>query len=68
MNEPKRHADGDRNVIITRAVNDLDVFINEHNPEIDVPISDGVWDRLDKMAVEIEVYAASKITAILAQQ
>ena len=45
---------GNRNVIITRATNDLDEIINNHDPEIDVPIKDGVWDRLDKMAVEIE--------------
>jgi hypothetical protein len=68
MNNPKRHADGSRNVIITRAVNDLDSIINGHDPEVDVPISDGVWNRLDKMAVEIETHAAAKITAILAQQ
>jgi len=58
MKEPERHKDGDRNVIITRAMNDLDKIINRHDPETDVPISQGVWDRLDKMAVEIEAHAA----------
>jgi hypothetical protein len=68
MNNPKRHADGSRNVIITRSVNDLDAIINGHDPEVDVPISDGAWNRLDKMAVEIETHFAAKITAILEQQ
>ena len=54
MTEPMRHRNGARNVIITRATIDLDKIINSHDPEIDVPIRDGVWDRLDEMAVEIE--------------
>jgi hypothetical protein len=66
MTDPKRHEDGSRNVIITRATNDLDTIINGHDPEVDVPISDGVWNRLDKMTVEIEVHAAAKIIAVLA--
>ena len=66
MAEPKRHTDGARNVIIIRATNDLDQIINSHDPEIDYPIKDGVWDRLDKMAVEIEAHAAAKIAAVLA--
>ncbi len=62
MVEPERHKDGDRNVIITQATNDLDEIINHHDPETDAPIKQGVWDRLDKMALDIERHAVSRIT------
>lgn len=52
--EQTRHKDTERNLILNRALTDLEQIINCHDPEIDVPIKDGVWNRLDKMAQEIE--------------
>lgn len=54
MREPDRWGNKKRNIIINRCVDDLDVIINLHDSEIDPPIADGVWDRLDGMASEIE--------------
>lgn len=59
MTEPARHKDTTRNGILNRTLSDLERIINHHDPEIDVPISDGVWDRLDKMALEIEAHSAT---------
>ena len=60
MSAPERHGDKLRNVILNRCVEDLEHIINGHDPEIDVPIKDGVWDRLDKMAQQIEAMIAGR--------
>lgn len=65
MKEPERHSDPKRNSILNRALTDLDRIINEHDPEVDTSINNGVWDRLDKMALEIEAHAAAKRTAVM---
>ena len=57
-----RHKDTARNAILNRALMDLDDIINGHDPEIDTSINNGVWDRLDKMALEIEEHAARTTT------
>ncbi|GLO70292.1 hypothetical protein MACH17_18090 [Phaeobacter inhibens] len=49
-----RHKDAARNVILNRALDDLEQIISNHDPGTDVPIKDGVWDRLDRLACEIE--------------
>ncbi|AUR03153.1 hypothetical protein PhaeoP72_01168 [Phaeobacter inhibens] len=49
-----RHKDAARNLILNRALDDLEQIISNHDPETDVPIKDGVWDRLDRLACEIE--------------
>ena len=54
----ERHTDTGRNKILNRAMTDLDNIINGHDPEIDTSINNSVWDRLDKMAMEIEARAA----------
>ena len=56
----ERHMDVGRNKILNRAVTDLDKIINQHDPEVDTNVYNGVWDRLDKMAMEIETHAATK--------
>lgn len=53
MKIPERHADTERNMIINRASYDLEQIINGHDPEIH-HLGNRVWDRLDKMAVDIE--------------
>lgn len=50
---PERHTDTERNKIINRASSDLEQIINGHDPEIH-HLGNRVWDRLDKMALEIE--------------
>lgn len=60
---PERHADTARNVILNRALMDLDRIINGHDPENDTSLNNLVWDRLDKMAVEIEARAAAQTAA-----
>lgn len=52
--EPARYKDTERNKLINQAVRDLEIIINRHDPEIDVPIADGVWNCLDKLCLEIE--------------
>lgn len=52
--ELHRHNDTDRNLILNRALTDIERIATGHDPEVDVPINQGVWDRLDKMAQEIE--------------
>lgn len=54
MNEQERHKNTRRNLILNQTLTDLETIINAHDPEVDTSISNGVWDRLDKMAVEIE--------------
>ena len=51
-----RHEDTKRNLILNRALSDLDRIINGHDPEVDTSINNGVWDRLDRMALEIEAH------------
>lgn len=45
------HASGSPalNKLITEATNDLQRIVNDHDPEVDCPIKDGVWDRLAKL-------------------
>jgi hypothetical protein len=45
-------------LILNKTLKDLDVVINDHDPEIDTSINNGVWDRLDKMAMEVEALSA----------
>ena len=52
--EPDRYKNKARNVILNHALKDLDDIINGHDPEVDTSINNGVWDRLEKMAMEIE--------------
>lgn len=51
-----RHSDTRRNVIINRTSTDLENIVNGHDPDIH-HLGNRVWDRLDKMAVEIEQHA-----------
>ena len=60
MSAPERHADKVRNLILNHAVTDLEEIINAHNPDVDAPIKQGVWDRLDKMAMLIEAKAIAR--------
>ena len=52
MKEPERFGDTERNLMLNKCVTDLDGIINQHDPQIDAPINRGVWDRLDKLALE----------------
>lgn len=54
----ERHANTARNLILNKTLTDLDRIINDHDPEVDTSINNGVWDRLDKMAVDIEALSA----------
>lgn len=54
LTDAERHADTERNRILNSALTDLDGIINGHDPEADTSINNMVWNRLDKMAVEIE--------------
>lgn len=58
---PLRHQDTERNLILNRTSSDLESIIWGHDPEIDTSINNGVWDRLDKMAMEIEERQAAEI-------
>lgn len=51
-----RHSDRRRNVIINHTSTDLENIVNGHDPDIH-HLGNRVWDRLDKMAVEIERHA-----------
>lgn len=51
-----RHSDRRRNVIINHTSTDLENIVNGHDPDIH-HLGNRVWDRLDKMAVEIEQHA-----------
>tara|TARA_R110000737_G_C14556601_1_gene481540 strand:- start:166 stop:420 length:255 start_codon:yes stop_codon:yes gene_type:complete len=42
---------------------DLDVIINFHDPEVSILKSD-VWDRLDKMALEIETSSPTALNLL----
>ena len=57
MQTPERYNDIERNRLLNKCTDDLHKIINDHNPEIDVPIFQGVWDRLDKLAQEVEARA-----------
>ncbi len=46
-----------RNRIINKALSDLDLIINCHDPEIDTSINNMVWDRLSKMGSDLEQMA-----------
>lgn len=62
----ERHQDKHRNLIINHASSDLERIINGHDPEED-HLGNRVWDRLDKMACEIEAHHASALTALQAE-
>lgn len=49
-----RHQNTNRNRTLNLAVCELSEIVNHHNPEVDVPISSGVWDCLDFATSEIE--------------
>ncbi|MDM8346232.1 hypothetical protein P8H26_12610 [Pseudochrobactrum sp. sp1633] len=49
----ERHANTSRNLIINQTSTDLEQIINGHDPEQSI-LNNDVWDRLDKMACEIE--------------
>ena len=68
MSAPDRHADKIRNLILNHTVTDLDEIINAHDPDVDVPIKQGVWDRLDKMAMLIEAKAIARAEAAEAER
>ncbi|UFS64857.1 hypothetical protein LO749_12005 [Paracoccus denitrificans] len=57
--ELERHADTERNRIINRCSTDLESIVNGHDPEIH-NLNVRVWDRLDRMAVEIEHHRAHR--------
>lgn len=63
----ERHKDTERNLILNRTLSDLDDIINGHDPEIDTSINNGVWDRLDKMALEIEARAIAALPPAVPQ-
>lgn len=60
--QDERFTDNDRNLILNRTLTDLDRIINDHDPEVDTSLNNGIWDRLDKMACEIEARAAMQPT------
>ncbi len=62
-----RHQDTARNLILNRTSSDLEDIIWGHDPEVDTSINNGVWDRLDKMALEIEEGQAARIAELEAQ-
>jgi hypothetical protein len=49
-----RHRDTERNRLLSQTVSDLFKIIENHDPEVDIPIASGVWDRLDKLSVDVE--------------
>lgn len=51
---PERYKDTWRNAVLNKAVDALDCIINDHDPEIDCPIKQGVWDHLDKLVLAFE--------------
>ena len=53
----ERHADTERNRILNIALTDLNAIINGHNPDVDTSINNMVWDRLDKLACDVELRA-----------
>ena len=63
----ERHSNKQRNLIINRCSTDLETIINGHDPEIG-NLNNDVWDRLDKMAVEIEAAIASREAPPACQQ
>lgn len=55
--QPARFEDLERNKIINRCSSDLESIINGFDPEVH-NLNNMVWDRLDRMAVEIEANAS----------
>ena len=64
---PERHLDKERNKILNVAVTKLDRIINEHDPEVDAPIKDGVWDHLDNVCASLEARVAAERDALAAE-
>jgi hypothetical protein len=50
----ERHSDTERNRLLSQTVSDLFKIIENHDPEVDIPIASGVWDRLYKLSVDVE--------------
>jgi hypothetical protein len=51
---PERYKDTARNLALNKAVARLDEVINQHDPEMDLPITHGVWNVLDLLLLEME--------------
>lgn len=51
---PDRHNDTWRNAVLNKAVHSLDRIINRHDPDVDCPVNQGVWDFLDKLVLAFE--------------
>lgn len=62
----RRQSDTSRNLILNQTLTDLEDIINGHDPEVDSSINNGIWDRLDKMAVAVEqaAYKQGRISAL----
>lgn len=50
----ERHSDIARNLVINKACSDIEDIVLTHDPDTDAPIDHGIWDRLDRMAMDIE--------------
>lgn len=64
VTKAERHADLERNRLINTAVTDLDRIINQHNPDVDTSINNGVWDCLDRLCAQLESRAMADDAAI----
>lgn len=53
----------ERNKIINRCHTDLEKIINGHDPEVG-NLNNDIWDRLDRMAVEIEALTQAPAVAV----
>ena len=51
---PERHKDTTRNKLLNQCLTDLDKIVNQHDPETDTSINNGVWGRLDKLSCDLE--------------
>lgn len=54
--DPERHADLERNRILNKCSLDLWDIVQNHDPDIH-NLNNRVWDRLDRMALDIEAHA-----------
>lgn len=57
INDKSRLDNTARNLILNRTHTDLENIINGHDPEVG-NLNNDIWDRLDKMALEIEAISA----------
>lgn len=49
-----RHENTSRNKLLNQATCELSDVVNNHDPEVDVPIELGVWGCIDSVTAEIE--------------